>query len=315
MAIVPRSNGASTFFRSRAEEADREEPLLPAAPTSEETRQAGAAAFFRQRRQRDDDQLMAARAAAKQNAELARKANRLAPFVGLPPDTVERNLGEVEGNIRGDAAVAAMRGNPRLSNWMGDPRNAAAASDDIPSVKALADQFQSFWAQPKLEPFGISTMWRSLTDPAFRAQQDRARDRQLTIGVGRRANRETAAAERADGFFDRAIAFAQRGASQLEAGLYSVGGALQEWDANNPLPWTSPENTARAREKAKELRARARFLSGAAPIVRGATTWENVKSNPIRNVAPFVAEQGIQSIPGMVAAGLALPVFVTSQAV
>lgn len=313
MAIVPRS-GADTFFRSRAPRDEDEGTQLPAAPTSQETRDAGAASFFAQRRQRDDDQLMAARAAAKLDAERARKANRLAPFVGLPPDTVERNLGEVEGNIRGDAAVRAMRGNPRLADWMGQPRNAAAASDDIPTVKAIADQFKSFWGEPENSPFGVNTLWRSLTDPAFRARQERELQRGLTIGAGRRANRETAAAAQADGFFDRAVAFARKGFSSLEAGLYSVGGALQEWDANNPLPWTSPEATAQSRAKAKELKLRAQFLSGAAPIVRGETTWDNVKRNPFTGIVPFVAEQGIQSIPGMVAAGAALPVFITSQA-
>ena len=39
------------------------------------------------------------------------------------------------------------------------------------------------------------------------------------------------------------------------------------------------------------------------------TSWESVKSEPLSNVLPFIVEQGLVSVPDMVAAGLAPPAY------
>lgn len=253
--------------------------------------------------------------------DTAAKANVLARRLGLPPVTVERNLPELQQNDQAQRTVNTVRtGSQYLQNWYRDPRNAAAAGDDAAALKSISDHFQAFWRKPQSNApsssnwFGLKTLWSNLTDPAFRARYEADQDRMLTMGVAAQAADQTRKAQSADGFWDRAFAMGRSGLSQLEAGLYQLGGALQEWDANNPLPWTSKENTAAARRKAEELRARAAFLNGVAPV-RGATTWADVKAKPTPGrIAAFGVETGIQSIPGMAAAAFALPGYVASQA-
>lgn len=252
--------------------------------------------------------------------DTAASANRLARQLGLPPVVVERNLPELQADAAARRTVETVRsGSDKLQQWYRDPRNAAAASDDAPALKAISDHFQAFWSGPKIDApnagnwFGLKTVWRRLTDPAYDTQQQEATNRALTRGIALRAQDESRSAQTADGFFDRALALGRRGISQLEAGLFTVGGALNEWSANNPLPWTSKENIDRERRAARELRMRAQLLSGTAPV-RGETTWEQVKKRPTPgNIAAFGVEQSIQSLPGMAAAAFALPVYVTSQ--
>lgn len=274
----------------------REEEPVPALPTfgapsiatsDQETVASGSAAAWGDIKARDDDTALRFRAATRLNPDQAAKANQLGRWTGAPPDAIERNLPEVQGNVTADAWTPALRDNPRLSRYVEDPRNAAASHDDLPAMKAISDQFHAFWGS----------------------------DDAGTSLIRQRAGRESKSAMTADGWFDRLAASATSGLSQVEAGLFQVGGALHAWSANNPLPWTSPEKTAADQDQAYQMRTRARLLNGTAPI-RGATSWADVKAHPFSpsNIAGFVSEQAAASVPGMATAAFALPAYVMSQA-
>lgn len=250
--------------------------------------------------------------------DTAASANRLARQLGLPPVVVERNLPELQADASARRTVETVRsGSDKLQQWYRDPRNAAAASDDAQALKSISDHFRAFWSKPQPKPLtiggAVSNIWRSITEPGFADRQMADLQRGITAGIAARAQDESRSAQTADGFFDRALALGRQGISQLEAGLFTVGGALNEWSANNPLPWTSKENIARERASAAQLRARAQLLAGTAPV-RGQTTWDQVKKRPTPgNIASFGVETSIQSLPGMATAMFALPVYVTSQ--
>lgn len=87
---------------------------------------------------------------APANADAAARANALARSNGLPAETVERNLPSYEREARNRSAVEAVRsGNPYLQQWYSNPRNAAAASDDVPTLKEISDIGQQFWNKPQ----------------------------------------------------------------------------------------------------------------------------------------------------------------------
>lgn len=118
------------------------------------------------------------------------------------------------------------------------------------------------------------------------------------------------------GFFDRMGDLFNRAIYSLDEGAASFRGALQDWSANNPLPWTSEENLAAAREKAARDRALARVYGDVADTtIANATEWSDVKARPsLGTVGGFVLDQGVGSIPGMAMAGLGLPLYIASQA-
>lgn len=72
------------------------------------------------------------------DAERAARANRLARETGLPGDTVERNFDAVSADLRGRQGADIIRGNPNLSGWFSNPRNAAASADDVPALGAVS---------------------------------------------------------------------------------------------------------------------------------------------------------------------------------
>lgn len=260
----------------------------------------------------------AALAVASQDPEIAAKANRHSRDLGIPASTVERNLPTIERAAAAKAALREAEKSPYLSHWYADPRNAAAGVDDAPALKALSDHFKTIWrnqeAPSKTWGEWFSRGWRELTDPAYRKQRQDALQRSILLSTASRAAYESQQASTADGFWDRAAAFGRRGISQLDAGLLTVGGALNEWSANNPLPWTSSAAIEENRRAAVRLRAQARMFREVAPV-RGETTWAQVKERPTPGrIAAFGVEQSIQSAPGMVAAAFAAPVYVASQA-
>jgi hypothetical protein len=283
MAIVPTSSGANTFFRSRvaqpsASEDDAAPASLPAAATSQETLEAGASSFFHQRRQADVDAQMTFRAASKANPEVARKANRLAPFTGLPADTIERNLGDVEHGVRADTAAAAMRTNPRLADWMGQPRNAAAASDDVPALKGISDQFQAFWGKPKPSKTMLQRAWDMANTDVLRA-----------VGITKSPWAQQADMARNDGFLDHADDLLNRGTASVQAGLARLSSAISPFAATRE----GNRDTARGLEETAN-----------APVA-GTTTWDDVKGKrSARALGGYVLDASIESIPGMALAML-----------
>lgn len=118
------------------------------------------------------------------------------------------------------------------------------------------------------------------------------------------------------GFLDRMGDLFKSGLYSLESGAASFRGALQDWSARNPLPWTSGENTDRDKAGAAMARAQARIYGDVAGTeVAGKTTWETVKQRPtLGNILAFGLDSGVQSIPGMAQAALAAPLYVAGQA-
>lgn len=65
------------------------------------------------------------------NPDRAAKAQTLAKETGLPTDTVERNLPEVEGQVRAARQDRLLRDSPALVRWLQDSANARLAQDDF----------------------------------------------------------------------------------------------------------------------------------------------------------------------------------------
>ena len=118
------------------------------------------------------------------------------------------------------------------------------------------------------------------------------------------------------GFLDRMGDLFKSGLYSLEQGASSFRGALQDWSARNPLPWTSRETIDRDRAGAASARARARIYGDvAATKVAGETDWSALKSRPtVGNILSFGLDQGVKSLPGMAQAALAVPLYVAGQA-
>lgn len=66
------------------------------------------------------------------------RANVLSRQTGLPPETVDRNLGAAERQVQLQKARNAMQRYPELASWASDPRLAAMSRDDIDSMAAVA---------------------------------------------------------------------------------------------------------------------------------------------------------------------------------
>jgi hypothetical protein len=121
---------------------------------------------------------------------------------------------------------------------------------------------------------------------------------------------------RGSGFFDRMGDLFTRAVYSLDQGAASLSGALQEWSANNPLPWTSEANLAVANRKSAENRAMARIYGDAAGTkISGETNFGDLRDRPgLGTLGGFVLDQGVGSIPGMAMAAFGLPLYVASQA-
>ncbi|MFQ3895326.1 hypothetical protein [Sphingobium sp. R-7] len=118
------------------------------------------------------------------------------------------------------------------------------------------------------------------------------------------------------GFVERMGDLFKSGVYSLDQGAAAVRGALQDWSARNPLPWTSAENTEASVIAARQARAIARISRDMAGTkVAGETDWSAVKARPTPgNVLKFGLDQGVKSVPGMAQAALMLPAYILGQA-
>lgn len=66
------------------------------------------------------------------------RANALSRQTGLPPETVDRNLGAAERQVQLQKARNAMQRYPELASWASDPRIAAMSRDDIDGMVSVA---------------------------------------------------------------------------------------------------------------------------------------------------------------------------------
>lgn len=109
------------------------------------------------------------------------------------------------------------------------------------------------------------------------------------------------------GLIETAGALIDRGTASVDAGGNRFGAALQQWSADNPLPWTSPEQTQRSANLAVELRRKALRAEEAAGVdIEGVTSWQDVKKNPNpANVAGFAGGAITESLPALAGTVLA----------
>ena len=293
-------------------------------PTNDERLEDATSAAFGVIARRDVERREAASEATRSNPDIAAKANRIAPWKGVPPRYIEERIGDYEQEMRAEAVRAAMDRSLELGMWFADPRRTAATHDDIEPLERVTAPFAQVG--------NAAQLYRGEADPrAPYAAMGRFRPRQELGPVARTANPDAVTeaivtevagrnkrAREADGFLSRMGAFASSGLASVESGLFSVGGALQEWSANTRLPWLSDEANARNRQEALgaagQLRERAR-VTREQEAVRGGTSWEMVKGAPtLGNIGSFVAEQGVASVPGMVLTAVNPFAFAGSQA-
>lgn len=80
----------------------------------------------------------------KVNPEQAGRANTLSRQTGLPADTVERNLGDVESRQQLATARSMIARYPAIGHWADDPRNAAVGRDDMTGLGSIAKTVKGF---------------------------------------------------------------------------------------------------------------------------------------------------------------------------
>lgn len=293
-------------------------------PTNDERLEDATSAAFGVIARREVERREAASEATRSNPDIAAKANRIAPWKGVPPRYIEERIGDYEQEMRADAVRSAMDRSLELGMWFADPRRVAATHDDIDPLERVSAPFAQVG--------NAASLYRGDADPrAPYAAMGRFRERQPVGPVARTSNPDAVTeaivaqaagrnkrAREADGFLSRMGSFLSSGLSSVESGLFSVGGALQEWSADTPLPWLSDEANARNRAEALDasgqLRERAR-VTREQEAVRGGTSWEMVKGAPtLGNIGSFVAEQGVASVPGMVLTAINPFAFAGSQA-
>jgi len=121
----------------------------------------------------------------------------------------------------------------------------------------------------------------------------------------------TAPGEGVIDFFDD---YLTAGGAMVSRGIDRFAQALQTFNAENPLPWTSEENIARARAIAESRRAAAVNAEALTGAVRpGTVTIEDVVANPgLGNIGSFAGQAITQSIPATALALVNLPASVAS---
>jgi len=296
MALVPGASSGGVFRRSR-------EPQT----LTDEAVDQGAVGAFRQIRDQEIAAQSQARAGASINPDAAARARRISSFTGQDPQSIIDRLPDFETGQRADKAAQMSGQDPVLRWWLADPMRSAASNDDLDTLAKANAQYQQLrqgnWFQRTFPGmFMSSTDWSAI-------QQHQISEAYAKAAVERRAS-----AAAADGVLARAGAMWRQGLAGLESGLFQVGGALNEWSANHPLPWSSPESIAADRRNAAELRARAAATNDTQKV-RGSTSWEDLKAQRSPGaLGSFVLEQGIGSLPAMIGSAVAAPAVASSLA-
>lgn len=296
MALVPGASSGGVFRRSR-------EPQT----LTDEAVDQGAVGAFRQIRDQEIAAQSQARAGASINPDAAARARRISSFTGQDPQSIIDRLPDFETQQRADKAAQMSGQDPVLRWWLADPMRSAASNDDLDTLAKANAQYQQLrqgnWFQRTFPGmFMSSTDWSAI-------QQHQISEAYAKAAVERRAS-----AAAADGVLARAGAMWRQGLAGLESGLFQVGGALNEWSANHPLPWSSPEAIQQNRMAAAELRARAASTNDTQKV-RGSTSWEDLKAQRSPGaLGSFVLEQGIGSLPAMIGSAVAAPAVASSLA-
>jgi hypothetical protein len=184
------------------------------------------------------------------------------------------------------------------------------------NLSALEAQQQAEKSADILRQYPAIGRWSANPRNVGAASDDLESLGKLGAAIKSRVVRDKTDFVRGSGFFDRMGDLFTRAVYSLDQGAASLSGALQEWSANNPLPWTSEANLAAANRKSAENRAMARLYGDAAGTrISGETSLSDLRDRPgLGTLGGFVLDQGVGSIPGMAMAWFGLPLYVASQA-
>jgi hypothetical protein len=72
-----------------------------------------------------------------QNPDMAARAQQLGRQTGLPSDVVQRNMPEVERNVRLNEFDRLLENSPTVAQWLTDQNNAAVGHDDVENMGAI----------------------------------------------------------------------------------------------------------------------------------------------------------------------------------
>lgn len=148
------------------------------------------------------DELLATRRRHQASANIIRggadpdtagRANVLARQFGLPAETAERQLPELESERQRRAAAELIDRHPKVGAWAADPRNAAVGRDDMDNLARVSAAFERRFGvlkapearSPTLRNF-FSGVWENFVQGG---EQAKAAGRQMMKDLGLRAPR------------------------------------------------------------------------------------------------------------------------------
>lgn len=203
----------------------------------------------------------------------------LADKSGLPKQVVKNDPQAVKKKLKVNEIQKAAEKEPILGRWMTDPENAALISDELPLWEDISNTAKSA-ANRGLQVLGmipgaISTVGKDL--------QKEYQTGGFQLGIPK----ETLDAAGVDpSFFIGDFGFGYSSPEEFKR-IMDVGG-------------TDPFKVA-----ADALRT-TQFETNEAALAQ----WEQVKDQPLKYAIPFILEQGVVSVPDMVAAITILPAYV-----
>lgn len=112
----------------------------------------GAEAFFQGIAEREESGQLNVYALRGTNPDQAGRANVLSRETGIPADTVERNLTEVEGTSSAARARSIMGKYPVIASWSANPRNAAVGRDDVDGLGRVAETLSGYLSSTAMTP-------------------------------------------------------------------------------------------------------------------------------------------------------------------
>ena len=83
-----------------------------------------------------------------ENPDMAARAQRLGRQTGLPADVVQRNMPEVERNVRLNEFDRVLENSPTVAQWLADQNNAAVGHDDVENMGALESALRYMVSAP-----------------------------------------------------------------------------------------------------------------------------------------------------------------------
>jgi len=220
----------------------------------------------------------------KQEPDKFSKDQAIADQFAVPRETVERNPKEFEFKIRNEEMdhEKIRRDTPSLAKFLAYPDNASQAHDDVESLSSL-----------------------ELAERKYRESQPRGVFENTTRGFATRAFDLV-------GNFAQAVGVSAKGGEQWLADFTGINPGVKFGEDGVSWKWDlDPEKTGDFLNVAGE--SIEEFAAEAFDYVPG-FTWEELKGDVTpENLAGYIFEQGVRTIPDMFAAMYTLPAYITSR--